>query len=325
MTSGRRLTDQQARRLKQKRFADITTPTSAQVGVVINNFGKRLIVESQDNKLINCAVRQHLGKLVAGDKVIWQADLEENTGVVTELIERENLLSRPRFRGQTRMVAANISLIALVAGIEPGVHPDMLDRYLVAANQIDTTCLIIINKIDLLEAEDFAVIEDLMLPYLELGIEIHLVSTETKQGIEELQERLKDETTVLVGVSGAGKSSLINQLVPDANIRTSELSQATGLGVHTTTTSVYYHLPTSGAIIDSPGVREFTPLPIKLNELEQLYPDFHPYLGKCQFANCTHTNEPNCAIKQAVEDEEIYYSRYQSFQRMMQDFAELTA
>lgn len=323
MTSGRRLTDQQARRLKQKRFAETNPPTSAQVGVVINNFGKRLIVENQKGELINCAVRQHLGKLVAGDKVIWQADVEENTGVVTELIARENLLSRPGFRGQTRMVASNLSLIGIVAGIEPGVHPDMLDRYLVAANQIAVTNLIIINKVDLLEEEDFAVIEELMLPYIELGIEIHLISTETKQGLDELKKRLKDETTVLVGVSGAGKSSLVNQLVPDANIRTSKLSQATGLGVHTTTTSVYYHLPQGGAIIDSPGVREFTPLPVELNKLEALYSDFQPYLGKCQFANCTHTNEPNCAIKQAVENEEIHYSRYQSFQRMLQDFEEL--
>jgi ribosome biogenesis GTPase len=153
--SKRKLSDQQKRRVQQKRQTDdIKSDSLLLTGLVITNFGKRLLVESESGALFNCAVRQHLGKLVAGDRVLWQTDVEAGTGVVSEVLTRHSELSRPGFRGQTRMVAANIDVIGIVAAVEPGIHPDMIDRYLVAAAQLNIPAAIIINKIDLVPDDE---------------------------------------------------------------------------------------------------------------------------------------------------------------------------
>jgi ribosome biogenesis GTPase len=320
--SKRKLSDQQKRRVQQKRQTDdIKSDSLLLTGLVITNFGKRLLVESESGALFNCAVRQHLGKLVAGDRVLWQTDVEAGTGVVSEVLTRHSELSRPGFRGQTRMVAANIDVIGIVAAVEPGIHPDMIDRYLVAAAQLNIPAAIIINKIDLVpDDETWESIAELLLPYEELGLELIPVSSQLEDGLEELEAFLNNQTSVLVGPSGAGKSSLINTLIPDIDIRVGALSDATGLGTHTTTNSILYHLAKGGNIIDSPGVRLFSPTPCDLTELESYYPDFRPFLGQCKFHNCTHTNEPDCAIRQAVENGDIAESRYHSFQRLMTEF-----
>jgi len=321
----RKLSKQQQARVKSSRTASDEAIDESQLkpGLVITNFGKRVLVEDEEGQLHNCAVRQHLGKLVAGDEVLWQPDIEPNTGVVVKAQPRRHELSRPGFRGQTRMVAANIDQIGIVAPVEPGVHPDMIDRYLVAAHQLNLPAIIILNKIDLLQSdEDWESIAELLLPYDELEIPIYPVSTITGEGMEALAEAMQNKNSVFVGLSGAGKSSLIKGLIPDIEIKTNELSEKTGLGKHTTTNSILYHLPEGGNLIDSPGVRQFTPHPCPLEELEQAYPDFYPFLGQCKFHNCTHTVEPGCAIRQAVEEEEIVESRYHSFQRLRQEFEE---
>jgi ribosome biogenesis GTPase len=334
----RKLTTQQKRRLEGKRskseidraekseISDKSHLGEEQSGLVITSFGKRVLVEDNNANFFNCAIRQHLGKLVAGDKVIWQTDLEEHSGVVVSLQPRSHELSRPGFRGQTRMIAANIDQILIMAPIEPGVHPDMIDRYLVTAHQLDIPVVILLNKIDLIENDQqWEEVANKLLPYDELEIPIYPISTETHEGLEELLDALSGKNNVIVGPSGAGKSSLIQTLIPDIEIKVSELSESTGLGKHTTTNPILYHLPEKlglvGNIIDSPGVREFTPTSCSLKELEQAYPDFDEFLGHCKFHNCTHSNEPSCAIKQALENEAIYPSRYQSFQRLREEFA----
>lgn len=333
----RKLSKQQKRRVDGKRqqgFEDAVSKAEGsqslgekQPGLVITNFGKRVMVEAADGTLFNCSVRQHLGKLVAGDKVTWQADIEENTGVVTALQPRTEELSRPGFRGDKRMVAANIDQLGIVTPVEPGIHPDMIDRYLVAAHQLKLPVFIIINKVDLVETdEQWEEIAELLLPYDQLDIDILPVSTISQEGIEELREVLADKNSVFVGISGAGKSSLIKALIPDIDIKTNKLSESSGLGQHTTTNSILYHLPEmdglSGNIIDTPGVRLFSPAACERHELEQAFPDFAPFLGQCKFNNCSHQNEPDCAIRQAVEDGEISESRFHSFQRLLAEFSE---
>lgn len=337
--SKRKLTTQQKRRLRDKRqkVELKTTGTESQGGLepeqnglVITSFGKRVLVESDQGETYNCAIRQHLGKLVAGDRVIWQAETQGEEGVVVSVLPRTHELSRPGFRGQRRMVASNIDFIGIVTPVVPGIHPDMIDRYLVAAQQLDIPAVVILNKIDLLESEEaWQTVAELLEPYDEMGIEIVAVSALESEGLEDIRELMSNRNFVLVGPSGAGKSSLIQALIPDLDIRIGQLSQASGLGKHTTTNSILYHLPESapglrdgGNLIDSPGVRQFSPAPCSLSELEAMYPDFAPFLGQCKFNNCTHTNEPNCAIKAAVENGDIAFTRYQSFQRLLEEFRE---
>ncbi|MDX1346751.1 MAG: small ribosomal subunit biogenesis GTPase RsgA [Thiomicrorhabdus chilensis] len=336
----RKLTTQQKRRVSGKRqkssleqnrareLDDKSLLGEEQTGLVITSFGKRVLVEGEDGEKHNCAIRQHLGKLVAGDRVIWQSDMEANSGVVVSVLPRSHELSRPGFRGQTRMVAANIDFIGVVTPVVPGIHPDMIDRYLVAAQQLDIPVVIIINKVDLLQSDDeWEAVAELLEPYDEMGIELVAASCVSQEGLNDLRAIMSNKNSVFVGPSGAGKSSLINALIPDLDIRTGELSDASGLGKHTTTNSILYHLPEStpglddgGNLIDSPGVRQFSPMPCSLAELESMYPDFAPFLGQCKFNNCTHTIEPQCAIKAAVENGDIAYSRYQSFQRLREEF-----
>lgn len=337
----RKLSHQQRRRVHQKQQAERENTAEKpanqqqlgekQPGLVITNFGKRLLVEDNTGQLHHCAVRQHLNKLVAGDRVSWQADREPNTGVVIAAEPRSHELSRPGFRGQKRMVAANIDWLGIVSAIEPGVHPDMIDRYLVAAQQLDLPVLILINKIDLIQSdEQWELLAEQLMPYDEMELEILPISATHGEGMSELRQHLYQKNSVFVGSSGAGKSSLIQKLIPDIDIKTAELSEATGLGKHTTTNSILYHLPRdtnedAGNIIDSPGVRQFSPTPCELHELEQYYPDFSPYLGQCKYHNCTHTIEPQCAIQQAVEDGDIHFSRFQSFQRLREEFEQALA
>lgn len=337
----RKLTTQQKRRLNAKRLKTDATSEEAsikshdslgdeQTGLVITSFGKRVLVEDATGQTFNCAIRQHLGKLVAGDNVIWQTDVEDNTGVVVSLLPRKSELSRPGFRGQKRMIAANVDFIGIVTPVVPGIHPDMIDRYLVASQQLNIPAVIIINKTDLLETdEEWETVAELLEPYDEMGIEIIPASSVNQEGLEDLLEFMSGKNSVLVGPSGAGKSSLINALIPDIDIRVGELSDATGLGKHTTTNSILYHLAAdtnelsqAGNLIDSPGVRQFSPAPCELAELEQYYPDFTPFLGQCKFNNCTHTTEPKCAIRHAVEEGLINFNRYQSFQRLLKEFQE---
>ncbi|AEG31021.1 ribosome small subunit-dependent GTPase A [Thiomicrospira cyclica] len=322
--SKRKLSLQQQRRMTKQRIKTAEQPIEGlSAGLVITNFGQRLLVEAEDGAIHNCAVRQHLGKLVAGDRVFWEADGESGRGIVSAVSPRYSELTRPGFRGQTRMVAANIDVIGIVAPIEPGVHPDMIDRYLVAAAQLDIPVALIINKIDLLQTDDaWDNLAEILLPYDEMGIDIITVSAHLADGLDDIEQFLNQKTSVFVGPSGAGKSSLINALIPDLAIRTSSLSSATGLGVHTTTNSILYHLRCGGDIIDSPGVRRFTPAPCDLSELESYYADFAPYLGQCRFDNCTHQHEPDCAIRQAVEEGDIAETRFNSFQGMRQAFTD---
>ena len=337
--SKRKLTQQQKRRVQKKNSTQsVSSPNhessslgEEQPGLVITSFGKRVLIEDNQGESHKCAIRQHLGKLVAGDKVVWQTDIEANTGVVVRVEPRTHELSRPGFRGQTRMIAANVDFIGIVMPVVPGIHPDMIDRYLVAANQLDIPAIIIINKVDLLESDDdWEAIAELLEPYDALGIELIPASTISQEGLQTLQDFMADKNSVFVGPSGAGKSSLINALIPDLDIRVGQLSEATGLGKHTTTNSILYHLTpqennsnelrATGNLIDSPGVRQFSPNPCELSELESYYPDFEDFLGKCKYNNCTHSIEPNCAIKMAVENDEIALSRYQSFQRLLEEF-----
>jgi ribosome biogenesis GTPase / thiamine phosphate phosphatase len=284
---------------------------------VIIRHGATLGVEAQDGTLIQCQTRQNIGHPVCGDRVIVDPT-GEGSGVVTALLPRQSVLSRPDFSGREKPLAANLTQLVIVLAPRPEPSGFLLDQYLVTAETIRIKPLIAINKIDLLKQDEADAFYSGLAHYERIGYDSVRVSAKQDHGLDALIERLKGETSMLVGQSGVGKSSLINALLPEHDVETGRLSEATGLGRHTTSAATLYRLPEGGELIDSPGVRSFRLNNLSREEIEQGFPEFRPYLGACRFHNCSHEHEPDCAIHAAIEAGEISAQRLQNFQLLCQ-------
>ncbi len=286
-------------------------------GRVVIRHGATLAIEDASGQMVQCRTRQHIGHPVCGDRVLWQRT-GQATGVVTALQPRTSVLSRPDYSGRDKPLAANLTQLVVVLAPRPEPSGYLLDQYLVTAELIRVKPLIAINKIDLLEG---AALEDFLsgfAHYEAIGYQLVRVSAKREHGLDDLIQRLNRETSILVGQSGVGKSSLINALLPELEVETGRLSEATGLGRHTTSSATLYKLPQGGELIDSPGVRSFRLTELTREELEQGFPEFRPFLGRCRFHNCTHDHEPDCAILTAVESGHIAPQRLANFQRLSQ-------
>ena len=286
-------------------------------GRVVIRHGASLGIEQADGRIVQCQTRQHIGHPVCGDRVLWQST-GESTGVVTALLPRISVLSRPDYSGRDKPLAANLTQLVVVLAPRPEPSGYLLDQYLVTAELIGVKPLIAINKIDLLQGPALKAFLSDFAHYEEIGYPLVQVSAKREHGLDALVERLNQETSILVGQSGVGKSSLINALLPDLEVETGRLSEATGLGRHTTSTATLYKLPQGGELIDSPGVRSFRLTDLTREELEQGFPEFRPFIGQCRFHNCTHDHEPDCAILAAVERGEILPQRLANFHRLSQ-------
>jgi ribosome biogenesis GTPase len=325
---GRRLSERQQRRIKsiqerrRRRLAarvdealSHADPEAPREGRIITRHGANLVVQDHGGELLHCLFRQNLGHLVCGDRVVWQPT-GSGEGVVTALLDRSSVLARPDYSGREKPLAANITQLAVVLAPNPEPSEYLIDQYLVACETIGVAGLIVINKIDLLGGAQRTAFLQRFDHYREIGYPLVTVSAKRAPGLEPLLPHLGAQTSILLGQSGVGKSSLVKALLPDLEIQIGRLSQATGLGRHTTSTTSLYQLPQGGELIDSPGVRSFRLVSLERQQLEQGFREFRPYLGHCRFADCAHQQEPECALRQAVATGAIDPRRLDNFLHM---------
>ncbi|MFC0269335.1 small ribosomal subunit biogenesis GTPase RsgA [Kushneria aurantia] len=310
---------ERARRAQQREAADTSDAAygDEEPGRVVAHFGRHLEVEDSHGQRYRCHLRANLEPLVTGDHVSWRRG-SDGSGVVEARLPRRSTLARPDARGRLRDVAANIDRILIVLAVEPEPHPFLIDRYLVAAEATGITPALVLNKLDLLG--DDHPLHALAHRYRTLGYAVIGATTRREEGLTALAEVLLDVTAVFVGQSGVGKSSLIDALLPDAELRIGELSLDSRKGRHTTTTARLYHFREGkGALIDSPGIRDFGLGHLDEREIEAGFVEFRPYLGHCRFRDCHHRREPGCAILAAVENGDIAAERLESFRHIVDE------
>jgi ribosome biogenesis GTPase len=291
-----------------------------QTGVVISRFGQHADVEDQSSSIHRCNIRRSVGSLVCGDKVIWRLgkeSLHSISGVIEAVHERESVLSRPDVYDGVKPIAANISQILIVSSVLPAFNSDIIDRYLVAAEQTGITPVIVLNKIDLLTEENQKEIEQQLQIYRDIGYQILYTSSESQEGISDIKNQLSQHTSIFVGQSGVGKSTLVNSLMPELGLLTKIVSENSGLGQHTTTVARLYHFNEGGDLIDSPGIREFGLWHLSPEQVCQGFIEFQDYLGYCKFRDCKHQTDPGCALVAATEENKIHPKRLASFQRIL--------
>lgn len=263
--------------------------------------------------------------IVVGDFVIFEPS-QDFTGVIIDVEPRYSILSRADNlrKNREQLIAANIDqLFIVVSVIMPTLKPSLIDRYIIAAKQGNMQPIIVLNKIDLLEAppqdldeaafrEEVALYQSFISVYTQLGIPIVQVSTITKEGLPELKERMKGKASVFSGQSGVGKTTLINHLL-GTTLKTADIVTRTYKGAHTTTTAQLIHIDQGSFCIDTPGIKSFGIWKMRAYDLHNYFSEFHSFSKECRYQNCLHTQEPECGVKKAVEEGKISSMRYQSY------------
>jgi ribosome biogenesis GTPase len=254
--------------------------------------------------------------LAVGDIVDFDLEPEQQTGVITVLHERTNYIIRKSINlsKQGQIIAANLDQALLVVTLaSPRTSLGFIDRFLVTAEAYAIPAKLIYNKLDLFRDEGLEILADYKAVYENIGYPCYEVSALEGTNISQVQDLLKDKVTLFSGHSGVGKSSLINALLPDLELRTSEVSEWSDKGTHTTTFAEMFELPQGGFIIDTPGIRELGVIDIEKHELGRYFPEMRSRMQNCRFNNCRHINEPGCAVLDALENGEIELSRYESY------------
>ena len=274
-------------------------------GRVITRYGQRQLVEDENGIVFQSVSRQNIGFSVAGDKVLFQKTKHDDA-IVTAIYPRDNELKR-----QDKLIAANIDQLWLVVAIEPHYEFELIDRYLIMAENSNLPIGIIVNKIEL--STNKSKTENDFLNYQSLGYDVHFLSVKKQINLDFFKEQLINKSHIFLGQSGVGKSSLINSLIPDLQLRVNEISSKSKLGKHTTTNTTIYHIPSGGDLIDSPGVREFQLDSLTELEIKSGFKEFRALSDACRFRDCRHINEPNCAVKESLDQGKINPNRYQSY------------
>ncbi|MBV8254978.1 MAG: ribosome small subunit-dependent GTPase A [Chitinophaga sp.] len=264
--------------------------------------------------------------VAVGDLVeIEPEDGDAANAMITAISDRRNYIVRssPHGRNKKHIVAANLDQAVLICTLkEPRTSQGFIDRFLVTAAAYHIPVILIFNKKDIYREKEMEKFEELEELYTGIGYQVMLISAKEEDGIEEVKAVLKDKTSLMSGHSGVGKSSLINDLMPGLDLRTTAVSGWSGKGLHTTTSAEMYDLPEGGRLIDTPGVREFGIVDISKAELSHYFLEMQPYLDECQFNNCLHINEPGCAVKAAVNSGDISVDRYVSYATILETIEE---
>ena len=285
-------------------------------GTVVAAHGRHYLIELADGSTLPCFPRGKKSELACGDRVQLERSGEAQ-GVINTILPRSSLLYRSNEFRQ-KLIAANVTLVAIVVATEPSFSDELVTRCLIAAESQDIEALIVLNKCDLIERLPEA--EAALSPFARLGYSILHLSALGE--VDALRTQLAGQTSVLVGQSGMGKSTLVNALVPTAGARTREISEALDSGRHTTTHATLYRLPDGAALIDSPGLQEFGLHHLSRSELEHGFREYRVWQGHCRFRNCRHDREPGCAIREAVEAGDVDASRHDTFLRLCQQSRE---
>jgi len=264
--------------------------------------------------------------VAVGDQVeIETEDKIENTAIITEIKPRQNYINRqsPRSKHQHHIIAANLDQSFLIATLkEPRTSQGFIDRFLVASESYHVQPSIIFNKADIYKKKEQDKFDLWSEMYGNVGYNVYRVSVKENAGIDALLGQVQGKTTLFSGHSGVGKSSLLNAILPNLQIKTQDVSEWSGKGMHTTTFAEMYDLPGGGAIIDNPGMREFGLVDISKQELSHYFPEMRARINDCQFNNCLHINEPGCAVKAAVVEGEITEDRYVSYATILESIEE---
>ena len=293
----------------------------------VDIYGKTLLCDIRGN--VKDAATGYINPVAVGDQVMISRNGTER-GMVEAVLPRRSVMARPYspdagkvIDGLEQIMVANVDRLLIVAAWrEPYIWPALIDRYLIAAQRNQIEAVICINKIDLIE--DQSEFDATVAAYNELGYKLLLTSTVHGDGLNELRELLKDNTTALAGLSGVGKSSLLTAIQPGLNLKVGNVSEKglfAGQGRHTTTQSSLWKLDHGGIVIDTPGVRMFALAGIAPADLASWYPDFSDYAQYCNFGDCTHLNEPNCGVQQAVENGEISAIRYKNYTQIFDELS----
>lgn len=296
-------------------------------GLVIKSTGSNYIVKSE-NEIFNCKIKgkfrlkgiRTTNPLAVGDIVDFE-DLANNEGIIVKIHERKNYIIRKSINlsKEAHIIAANVDqAVLLVTLVFPITELEFIDRFLVASEIYKIPVKIVFNKIDLYSPELTDYMEYLINVYNEIGYECFTVSATEKKNIGAIEELLKNKITVISGNSGVGKSTLINTIDENINIKTSKISDFHFKGKHTTTFAEMYNLKFGGYVIDTPGIKGFGMVDMNKEDIAHNFPEMFSLLGKCKYYNCTHIHEPDCAVKKAVDEELIADFRYNSYLSLMQ-------
>ncbi len=301
-------------------------------GLVIKNTGSWYTVRTIEGAMVECKIKGNLrlkgfrctNPVAVGDHVVLDMK-PDGTAYIDTILERNNYIIRraSNLSKEFQILASNLDQTVLVATlVNPVTSTTFIDRFLATAQAYGVPAILVINKIDLLAGEDAHYLQAVTHLYKTIGYPVVPMSTKTGEGVEELKLLLNDKITLLSGNSGVGKSSIINLLVPGANLRVGEISDVHHTGMHTTTFSEMLDLPQGGAIIDTPGVKGFGTIDFEKAEVAHYFPEIFKISANCKYGNCTHTHEPGCAVRRAVEEHYISESRYTSYLSILDDEAD---